>query len=49
MTRLIDKGRVLRDRVERRYDHIANQAGRIGQRVEAGVDKAGGIAQKVVR
>jgi hypothetical protein len=49
MTRFLDKGRALRDRMERRYDHIANQAQRIGQRVEAGVDKAGAVAQKVVR
>ena len=49
MSRLLDRGRSLRDRMERRYDRISNQAGRIGQRVEAGVNKAGAVVQQVVR
>ena len=49
VSRVINRGREIRDRVERRYDKAAGQAQRIGQRIEAGVNKAGGIVQQVVR
>ena len=39
LTRVIDKGRRLRDRMEQRYDAAAGRAGKIGGRIEAGVDK----------
>ena len=49
VSRVINRGREIRDKVERRYDKAAGQAQRIGQRIEAGVNKAGGIVQQVVR
>ena len=49
VSRVINRGQEIRDRMERRYDAAAGQAQRIGQRVEAGVNKAGGIVRQVVR
>ena len=49
VSRVINRGREVRDRMERRYDAAAGQAQRIGQRIEAGVNKAGGIARRVVQ
>ena len=43
ITRIIDRGRRIRDNLERRYDYIADRAGRIGQRVEQVVDTGGRI------
>ena len=49
VSRVINRGQEIRGRMERRYDAAAGQAQRIGQRVEAGVNKAGGIARQIVR
>ena len=49
VSRVINRGGAIRDRMERKYDAAAGQAHRIGQRIEAGVNKAGGIARQVVR
>ena len=49
VSRVINRGQEIRDRMERRYDAVAGQAQRIGQRIEAGVNKAGGIARQVVQ
>ena len=49
VSRVINRGQEIRGRMERRYDAAAGQAQRIGQRIEAGVNKAGGIARQIVR
>ena len=49
VSRVINRGREIRDRADRKLDKVAGAAGRIGQRIEAGVNKAGGIVQQVVR
>ena len=49
VSRVINRGREIRNRAEGKFDRISNQAGRIGQRIESGVNKAGGIVQQVVR
>ena len=48
LTRVIDKGRRLRDRIEQRYDAAAGRAGKLGGRIEAGVDKFRGAMNVVV-
>ena len=48
-TRVINKFKHHRDRAERRFDNVAGHAQRIGQRIEAGVNKAGGIAQQIAK
>lgn len=40
LTRVIDKGRGIRDRLERKYDAAAGHASGIGRRIESGVDRA---------
>ena len=47
VTRVIDKMRGLRDRMEQRYDRAEGRIGKIGNRIEAGVDKAGQMARVV--
>ena len=45
-TEIVDRGRRMRDNLERRYDNIADRAGRIGQRVERVVDTGSRIANQ---
>ena len=49
ITRVINKGRALRDRIERKYDQAAGHAQRIGQRIDSGINKAGAVAQQVAK
>ena len=47
-TRVINKGRAIRDRLERRYDRAEGRIGQIGQRINRGLDKAQNMANTVV-
>ena len=39
-TRVLNKGRALRDRIERKYDHAAGHATKIGGQINRGLDQA---------
>ena len=47
-TRVINKGRAIRDRIERRYDRAEGRIGQIGRRINGGLDKAQNMANTMV-
>ena len=47
-TRVINKGRAIRDRLERRYDRAEGRIGQIGRRINGGLEKAQNMANTVV-